>query len=103
MVLRIQTFACGRGHSPLSAACITTGHDQPMDPTKLLSAGANLNTQTAEHGSIALMHAAGYGYEKGVEILLNAAADVKHTAFQTVAQLFMPQQRRDTLLSVRHS
>ena len=69
---------CGR-LSPLVAACITTGHDQPMDPTildKLLSAGANPNTQTAEYGYTALMHAAGYGYEKGVEILLNAAADV---------------------------
>ena len=50
-----------------------------MDPTildKLLSAGANPNTQTAEDGSTALMDAAYYGYEKGVEILLNAAADV---------------------------
>ena len=69
---------CDREQSPLIAACITD-HDQPMDPTildKLLSAGANLNTQTAEYGHTALMHAAGYGYEKGVEILLNAAADV---------------------------
>ena len=69
---------CGRNYSPLIAACITV-HNQPMDPTvidKLLSAGANPNTQTAEHGSTALMHAAHYGYEKGVEILLNAAADV---------------------------
>ena len=69
---------CGREHSPLIAACITD-HDQPMDPTildKLLSAGANPNTQTAEHGNTALMHAAYYGYEKGVQVLLNAAADV---------------------------
>ena len=70
---------CGRKYSPLLVACITTGHDQPMDPTildKLLSAGANPNTQTAEHGSTALIHAAHYGYEKGVDVLLNAAADV---------------------------
>ena len=69
---------CGR-LSPLIAACITTGHDQPVDPTildKLLSAGANPNTQTAEYGNTALIEAASYGYEKGVEILLNAAADV---------------------------
>ena len=68
---------CGRRFSPLFAAC-TTG-DQPMDPTildKLLSAGANPDAQTAEHGSTALITAASYGYEKGVEILLNAAADV---------------------------
>ena len=70
---------CGREQSPLIAACITRGHDQPMDPTildKLLSAGANPNTQTAEHGNTALMYAAYYGYEKGVQVLLNAAADV---------------------------
>ena len=70
---------CDRKHSPLIAACFTTGHDQPMDPTildKLLSAGANPNTQTAEYGNTALMVAAGYDYEKGVETLLNAAADV---------------------------
>ena len=68
---------CSARYSPLLAACMT--HDQPMDPTvldKLLSAGANPNTQTAEDGSTALMDAAYYGYEKGVEILLNAAADV---------------------------
>ena len=47
-----------------------------MDRTKFLSAGANPNTQTAEHGNTALMYAAHYGYEKGVEVLLNAAADV---------------------------
>ena len=67
---------CGREHSPLISACIIT--DQPMDPTildKLLSAGANPNIQ-AEHGHTALMEAAAYGYKKGVEILLNAAADV---------------------------
>ena len=47
-----------------------------MDLTKLLSAGANPNIQTAEYGHTALMYAAHYGYEKGVEVLLNAAADV---------------------------
>ena len=64
--------------SPLITACFTTG-DQPMDPTildKLLSAGANPNTQAAEYGNTALIVAADYGYEKGVETLLNAAADV---------------------------
>ena len=69
---------CGREHSPLIAACITD-RGQPMDPTiidKLLSAGANPNTQTAKHGNTALIIAAHCGYEKGVEILLNAAADV---------------------------
>ena len=38
---------CDSKISPLKAACYTTGHDQPMDPTileKLLSAGANPNT-----------------------------------------------------------
>ena len=69
---------CGKKYSPLLAACITD-RGQPMDPTildKLLSAGANPNTQTAEYGFTALMYAANYGYEKGIEILLNAAADV---------------------------
>ena len=68
---------CGR-LSPLSAACVTD-HNKPMDPTileKLLSAGANPNKQTTEHGLTPLMYAAGYGYEKGVEILLSASADV---------------------------
>ena len=63
--------------SPLSAACIID-HDKPMDSTilgKLLSAGADPNIQ-AEHGHTPLMQAAAYGYDKGVEILLNAAADV---------------------------
>ena len=65
--------------SPLSAACYTTGHDQPMDPTileKLLSAGGNPNTQTGPNGETALMIAARYGYDKGVQVLLNASADV---------------------------
>ena len=69
---------CDNTQSPLIAACIADG-DQPIDPTildKLLSAGANPNTQDAECGDTALLVAAGYGYEKGVEILLNAAADV---------------------------
>ena len=69
---------CDNTQSPLIAACIADG-DQPMDPTildKLLSAGANPNTQAAEYGNTALMVAAHYGYEKGVETLLNAAADV---------------------------
>ena len=68
---------CSREHSPLSAACIIA--DQQMDPTilnKLLSAGANPNIQTADDGSTALMEAAAHSYEKGVEVLLNAAADV---------------------------
>ena len=83
---------CGR-LSPLSAACIAD-RGQPMDPTildKLLSAGANPNTQIAELGNTALINAAVYGYEKGVEILLNAAADVNiqnsygHTALHYAA------------------
>ena len=68
---------CGREHSPLSVACIIA--DQPMDPTildKLLSAGANPNAQTADNGGTALMQAAAHDYEKRVEVLLNAAADV---------------------------
>ena len=67
----------GRELSPLIAACITG--DQPMDPTildKLLSAGANPNTLAANVGITALMEAAAHGYDKGVEVLLNAAADV---------------------------
>ena len=67
---------CGSTDSPLSAACYTTGHDQPMDPTileKLLSAGGNPNTQT---GFTALMIAADQGYDEGVQVLLNASADV---------------------------
>ena len=83
---------CGR-LSPLIAACITD-RDQPMDPTildKLLSAGANPNTQIAEYGNTALINAADYDYERGVEILLNAAADVNiqnsdgHTALHHAA------------------
>ena len=69
---------CDRELSPLIAACITD-RGQQMDPTildKLLSAGANLNTQTAEYGNTALIEAARFSYEKGVEALLNAAADV---------------------------
>ena len=86
---------CGSKYSPLVAACITA-RGQPMDPTildKLLSAGANPNTQSAEYGSTALMSAAYYGYEKGVEILLNAAADVNikdadgDTALQVAAYM----------------
>ena len=68
---------CSREHSPLGAACIIA--DQQMDPTilnKLLSAGANPNIQTAGDGNTALMEAASYGYEKGVQVLLNAAADI---------------------------
>ena len=85
---------CDREQSPLIAACIID-HDQPMDPTildKLLSAGANPNTQTAQLGSTALMTAAAYGYEKGVKIVLNAAADVNiqnslgHTALHYAAE-----------------
>ena len=70
---------CDNTDSPLSAACYTTGHDQPMDPTileKLLSAGANPNTQIGQYGSTALMIAAYFGYDKGVQVLLNASADV---------------------------
>ena len=70
---------CVSAYSPLSAACFTTGHDQPMDPTileKLLSAGGNPNTQTGQDGSTALMIAASEGYDKGVQVLLNASADV---------------------------
>ena len=65
---------CSRELSPLLVACITD-RGQPMDPTildKLLSADANPNTQT---GHTALIDAASYGYEKGVEVLLNATAD----------------------------
>ena len=50
---------CGREQSPLLAACITG--DVPMDPTvldKLLSAGANPNTQYTEYDHTALMIAA---------------------------------------------
>ena len=70
---------CDSSNSPLSAACYTTGHDQPMDPTvleKLLSAGGNPNTQTGPYGNTALMLAASNGYDKGVQVLLNASADV---------------------------
>ena len=70
---------CSIQFSPLKAACYTTGHDQPMDPTileKLLSAGGNPNTQTGQYGNTALMVAAEYGYDKGVQVLLNASADV---------------------------
>ena len=71
---------CDSKISPLKAACYTTGHDQPMDPTileKLLSAGANPNTQTGRYGNTALMLATQYhGYDKGVQVLLNASADV---------------------------
>ena len=70
---------CDNTHSPLKAACYTTGHDQPMDPTileKLLSAGANPNTQIGQYGNTALMVAAQYGYDKGVQVLLYALADV---------------------------
>ena len=62
--------------SPLIAAC--TVADRTMDPTildKLLSAGAKPNT-VSEDGFTALMIAATLAYEKGVDILLNAAADV---------------------------
>ena len=68
---------CGGEYSPLLDACIIG--DDPMDPTileKLLSAGANPNTQTKDDGFTALMQAAGYGYEKGIEVLLKARADV---------------------------
>ena len=75
MVL-IQTFVVENIHLSVLPALLQVMHDQPMDRTKLLSAGANPNTQTAEYGHTALMHAAHYGYEKGVEVLLNAAADV---------------------------
>ena len=70
---------CDSANSPLSAACYTTGHDQPMDPTileKLLSAGAKPNTQTGQYGNTALMVAASQGYDKGVQVLLKASADV---------------------------
>ena len=70
---------CSNLNSPLSVACYTTGHDQPMDPTileKLLSAGGNPNTQIGQNCSTALMVAADYGYDKGVQVLLNASADV---------------------------
>ena len=70
---------CDSKISPLKAACYTTGHDQPMDPTileKLLSAGANPNTQTGPYGNTALIMAAQYGYDKGVQVLLKASADV---------------------------
>ena len=69
---------CGEEHSPLIEACIIDD-DCPMDPTiieKLLSAGANPNTQTEENGNTALMEAAIHGYEKGIEVLLKAKADV---------------------------
>ena len=69
---------CDSRDSPLSAAC-RTDHDQPMDSTileKLLSAGGNPNTQTGPYGNTALMTAAEYGYDKGVQVLLNASADV---------------------------
>ena len=64
---------CGREQSPLIAACITRGHDQPMDPTildKLLSAGANPNTQLltdgAEYGQHSTrMDSSTSMYEKG--------------------------------------
>ena len=68
---------CSREHSPLIDACIID--DYPMDPTileKLLSAGANPNTQTGDDGLTALMQAAADGYEKGIEVLLKAGADV---------------------------
>ena len=68
---------CGRERSPLLNACIID--DYPMDPTileKLLSAGANPNTQTGDDGLTALMQAAISGYEKGTEVLLKAGADV---------------------------
>ena len=70
-------LCCGE-YSPLLSACIID--DYHMDPTileKLLSAGANPNTQTGDDGFTALMQAAGYGYEKGIEVLLKAGADVK--------------------------
>ena len=71
---------CDSKMSPLKAACYTAGHDQPMDPTileKLLSAGANPNTQIGPYGNTALMLATQYhGYDKGVQVLLNASADV---------------------------
>ena len=69
---------CDSKTSPLKAACCTACEDQPMDPTileKLLSAGANPNTQTGQYGSTALMAAASSGYDKGVQVLLNASAD----------------------------
>ena len=69
-------LCCG-GHSPLLSACII--EEFPMDPTileKLLSAGANPNTQTGDDGDTALMSAAAYGYEKGTEVLLKAGADI---------------------------
>ena len=70
---------CDAHHSPLAAACFTTDHDRTMDPSilkKLLSAGANPNTQMVANGSTALMVAAEYGYDEGVQVLLNASADV---------------------------
>ena len=70
---------CASAYSPLSTACYTTGHDQPMDPTileKLLSAGGNPNTQIGQYGNTALMTAALFGYDKGVQVLLSASADV---------------------------
>ena len=73
---RADPNLCGREHSPLIGACIIG--DYPMDPTileKLLSAGANPNTQTGDDGYTALMQAAADGYEKGMEVLLKAGAD----------------------------
>ena len=70
---------CDSTDSPLSAACHVTGHYQPMDPTileKLLSAGGNPNTLTGQYGTTTLMVAADQGYVKGLQVLLNASADV---------------------------
>ena len=51
-----------------------------MDATfldKLLSIGANPNTQTGHYGNTALIMEVFDGYDKGVQVLLNASADVK--------------------------
>ena len=53
---------------------------QPMDATfldKLLSIGANPNTQTGQYDNTALIMEVFDGYDKEVQVLLNASADVK--------------------------
>ena len=66
-----------QGFTPLMFACIKRIRI-PMSPAilhMLLSADANLNTQT-EDGKTALILALRTGYKKGVKILLDAGADV---------------------------
>ena len=62
--------------TPLMYACSI--YDQPMEPTipvMLLSAGTNPDIQN-RYGNTALMLAAQFNYQEGVEALLNAGADV---------------------------